>query len=80
LDDDDSVDDDYSVGYDDSADDNDNWLIPDHIDCSVHDSLKRVREWIGAEEAADTMPEAPTDTPSPYDPVSLNGPEWTPAG
>ena len=47
---------------DDSVDDNDDWLTPDS---SVHNSLKRVREWIGAEGAANITPETPTDTSSP---------------
>ena len=37
---------------DDSVDNDDNWLIPD----SVHESLKKAREWI-AEEAVDIPPE-----------------------
>jgi hypothetical protein len=41
---------------DDSVDNDDNWLIPDHTDYNVYESLKRVREWV-AEEAADIPPE-----------------------
>jgi hypothetical protein len=44
---------------DDSVDDSDDWLIPDYIDDNI---LKRVREWVSAEEAANTMPGTPTDT------------------
>ena len=44
-------------------DDDDNWLFPDDTDCNVHNSLKRVREWDGAEEAWGITPETSTATP-----------------
>jgi hypothetical protein len=50
LDDDDSV---------------DGWLIPDYTYSNVHNSLKRVREWVGAEEVASITPETSTPTPGP---------------
>jgi HNH endonuclease len=46
-----SLDDD---GDDDLVDDDDGWLIPDY---SNGNSLKRVREWVGAEEATGITPE-----------------------
>jgi hypothetical protein len=50
--------------YDDHTIDDDNsWLIPDHTDHNVHNSSKRVREWVGAEEAAGITPENSTATP-----------------
>ena|SRR2546423_7297033 len=49
---------------DDSVDNDDNWLIPDPTDYSVHESLKRVREWV-AEDAAGTTPDMSTATPGP---------------
>jgi hypothetical protein len=42
---------------DDIVDNDDSWLIPDNTDCGVHNSLKRVREWFGAEEAVGITPE-----------------------
>jgi hypothetical protein len=48
---------------DDTVDDDDGCHIPDYTDYSVHNSLKRVREWVGAEEAADITPEISTATP-----------------
>ena len=48
--------------------------------CNMYNSLQRVREWVGAEEAAGIAPETSTTTPGPSAvPVSLSGPEWTPA-
>jgi hypothetical protein len=41
---------------DDSVDNDDNWLIPDYTDYSVHESLKRAREW-AVEKAAGITPE-----------------------
>jgi len=48
---------------DDTVDNDDSWLIPDHTDRNVHNSSKRVREWVGAEEAAGITPETSTATP-----------------
>jgi hypothetical protein len=42
---------------DDIVDNDDSWLIPDYTDGRVHNSLKRVREWFGAEEAVGITPE-----------------------
>jgi hypothetical protein len=50
---------------DDIFDNNDSWLIPDYTDCSVHNALKRVREWVGAEEAAGLTPEISAAIPGP---------------
>jgi hypothetical protein len=51
---------------DDDIDDNDNsWLIPDYTDRNVYNSLKRVREWVGAEEAAGITPETSAAIPDP---------------
>src|SRR3954462_6046961 len=47
---------------DDTVDDDDGCLVPDHIDYGVHNSLGRVREWVGAEEAAGMTPEISTAT------------------
>jgi hypothetical protein len=47
---------------DDTVDDDDGCLVPDHTDYSVHESLKRVREWV-AEGAAGITPETSTATP-----------------
>jgi hypothetical protein len=41
---------------DDTIDNDDGWLIPDHTDYNVH-------EWVGAEEAAGITPETSTPTP-----------------
>jgi hypothetical protein len=46
---------------DDTVDDDDGCLVPDYTDYSVHNSLKRVREW--AKEAAGMTPEISTTTP-----------------
>jgi hypothetical protein len=55
-----------SLDWDDDDDDNDDsWLIPDYTDYKVHNSLKRVREWVGAWEAAGITPETSTATPGP---------------
>jgi hypothetical protein len=43
---------------DDTVDNDDSWLIPDHSDYNVH-------EWVGAEEAAGITPETSTTTPGP---------------
>jgi hypothetical protein len=48
---------------DDTVDDDDVWLDPDYNDCDVYNSSKRVREWVGTEEAADITPETSTATP-----------------
>jgi hypothetical protein len=48
---------------DDSVDNNDGWLIPDYTYSDVHNPLKRVREWVGAEEAVRITPETSTATP-----------------
>jgi hypothetical protein len=48
---------------DDSVDNNDGWLIPNHAYSNVHNSLKRVHEWVGAEEAVGITPETSTATP-----------------
>jgi hypothetical protein len=54
-----------SLDWDDDIFDNDDsWLIPDYTDRNVHNSLKRVREWVGAEEAAGITPETSTAGPS----------------
>ena len=50
---------------DDIVDNDDSWLIPDHTDHNVHNSLKRVREWFGTEEVASMTPETSTPTPGP---------------
>jgi hypothetical protein len=49
-------------GDDDPVDNDDGWLIPDY---SNGNSLKRVREWVGAEEATGITPETLTATPGP---------------
>jgi hypothetical protein len=58
---------------DDTVDNDDGWLIPDYTYSNVHNSLKRVREWVGAEEAAGITPETSAAT-TRYccDRVSLN--------
>jgi hypothetical protein len=48
---------------DDTADNDDSWLTPDYTNRNVHKSLKRVREWVGAEEASGITPETSEDTP-----------------
>jgi len=48
---------------DDSAESEDDWLTADYIDYSVHNSPKRVRKWVGAEEAAGITPDTSTATP-----------------
>src|SRR5947209_1871762 len=51
---------------DDDIDDNDDsWLIPDYTDRNVHNSLKRVREWVDAEEAAGITLETLAAIPDP---------------
>jgi hypothetical protein len=49
---------------DDTIDGDDGWFIPDRIDYNVHNSSGRVREWVGAEEAAGITPESSTAAPS----------------
>src|SRR3954447_4707576 len=45
---------------DDSVENEDDWLIADYTDYGVHNSPKRVREWVGAEEVAPMTPEMVT--------------------
>jgi hypothetical protein len=53
-----------SLDWDDDIFDNDDsWLIPAYTDRNMHNSLKRVREWDGAEEAAGITPETAAPTP-----------------
>jgi hypothetical protein len=49
---------------DDSVENEDDWLIADYTDYGVHNSPKRVREWVGAEEIAPMTPEMVTPHPS----------------
>ena len=61
---------------DDSIDNDDGWLILDYTYSNVHNSSKRVREWIGAEKAAGITPEPSTATPGPsVIQWLLNGPD-----
>jgi hypothetical protein len=48
---------------DDTVDDDDGCRVPDYSDYGMHDILKRVREWVGAEEAAGMTTETSTATP-----------------
>jgi hypothetical protein len=48
---------------DDTVDDDDGCPVRDYTDYSMRDTLKRVREWVGTEEAAGMTPETPTATP-----------------
>src|SRR3954462_12571647 len=48
---------------DDTVDDDDSCPVRDYTDCSMRDTLKRVREWVGTEEAASMTPETSTATP-----------------
>jgi hypothetical protein len=55
-----------SLDWDDDIFDNDDsWLIPDYTDGNVHNSLKGVREWVSAEEAAGITPETSMAAPGP---------------
>jgi hypothetical protein len=55
-----------SLDWDDDDDHNDDsWLIPDYTDYKVHNSLKRVREWVGAEEGTGITPETSAATTGP---------------
>ena len=47
---------------DDTVDDEDDRLLADYTDYGVHNSPKRVREWVGVEEAAGITPEISTAT------------------
>jgi hypothetical protein len=49
---------------DDSAENEDDWLVADYTNYGVHNSPKRVREWVDAEEVASMTPEISTATPS----------------
>ena len=44
----------------------DDRLLADYTDYGVHNSPKRVREWVGVEEAAGITPEISTATPGSF--------------
>jgi len=48
---------------DDTVDNDDGWLAQEYTNGNVHNTLKRVREWVAGEEATGTTPEISTDTP-----------------
>jgi hypothetical protein len=54
-----------AAGWPSLDEDDDNWLNPDYTYSNVHNSLKRVREWVGTEDATGITPETPTAAPGP---------------
>jgi hypothetical protein len=45
-----------AVGWPSLDDDDDGWLVPDYTDYNLYNTLQRVHEWVGAEDAAGITP------------------------